>query len=109
MRISLYLTGAPIPGRIRPSPPRARRRGSSALTVPTEDALHLVFELKLVFLEIDFFDLLGLGEVRLFGELVKSVVEVVVPGGEVAEFLVALQQQIFEILFLRVHIAPPGV
>jgi hypothetical protein len=39
----------------------------------------------------------------------KLRVEVVVLGREAAELLVGLQQQIFEILSLRIHTAPPVV
>ena len=49
------------------------------------DALHLILQLELLFLEGDFFDLFGFREVLAGSETVNAFVEVVMLSGELAE------------------------
>jgi hypothetical protein len=63
-----------------------------------EDVLHPILDLELALLQVDFFELFGLGEVMLRGEFVKATFEFVMLGGEVMKLLVRLQQQFLEVL-----------
>jgi hypothetical protein len=50
---------------------------AAAVAMPAQDQFHLIFELKLAFLESGFFELLGLREVVPAGEGLNLFVEVV--------------------------------
>jgi len=62
---------------------------------------HLIFDLEFAFLEFDFFELLGVREVVLGFELVQAIVECVVLGGQLSEFLVGLDEEVFKVLSHR--------
>jgi hypothetical protein len=79
-------------------PRGVRRRVVGGVTA--QDAFHLILQVQLVLFQSDFFDLFGLLKKIAGGEVVDSFVEVVVQGGQVAVFIVALQQftlQLFEV------------
>jgi hypothetical protein len=63
------------------------------LTVLPQDGFHAVFQVEFSFLQRGFFDLLVVGQVGLANELLQAILELVMLGGEVMEFLVGLQQQ----------------
>ena len=65
----------------------------------TPEAFHPVFELQLLFLEDDFINLFGFGEVMSGTELAESVVEVVMPGGELLQLfgLVIIHVRLLEL------------
>ncbi len=64
----------------------------------TQDVFHPIFQLKLSFLEGDFFELFGFGEVMLGGQFVQPIFKFVMLGGELVKLLVRLQQLCFQIL-----------
>jgi hypothetical protein len=66
-----------------------------------DDLFHPVLESELAFLERDFFDLLGFGEVGPFGEFVEAIVEDVVAFCELTIGIVALQQEVLYFLRFR--------
>src|SRR6188508_3820494 len=69
---------------------------------PLEDDLfHSVLEGQLALLEGGFFDLLGFGEVGSFVEFVEAMVENVVPFGQFTVLIVALQQEVLDLLRFR--------
>ena len=72
---------------------------------PLEDDLfHAVLEGQLPLLDCGFFDLFGIGEVVLVGELVEAIVEGVVAFGQFPVLIVALQQEVLYVLrFRSVH------
>jgi hypothetical protein len=72
-----------------------------------QDGFHAVFQVKFPFLESGFFDLLVVGQVGLANELLQAILEFVMLGREVMEFLVGLQQQCPEVLRLLIHGPPP--
>ena len=73
----------------------------------SEDVFHPIFELELAFLEVDFFDLLGLGEILLGGQFMQAIFQLVMLDREVVELLVGLKQLFLQILRLRIHAPPP--
>ena len=88
----------------------ARERAVYDLTriaMAPEDVFHPVFELQLALLQVDFFDLFGLGEVMLGGQLVQAIFEFVMLGDERVELLVGPQQLFLQSLRLDIHAPPP--
>jgi len=72
-----------------------------------QNVFHAVLQLQFSFLEGDFFDLLGFGEVCLADEFVQAAFELVMLAGEVVKFGVVLYQFPFEVMRLLIHAAPP--
>src|SRR5206468_1458681 len=68
------------------------------LPMTTDDVLHPIFELQLPLLEVHFFDLFGLGEVRLLDEFVQSTFELVMFVGEVMKLFVGLHQELPQVV-----------
>ena len=66
------------------------RGPATAVAMPAQNQFHLIFELKLAFLEGGFFDLLGFREVVSTGEALNFFVEVVMFSSELAILLVGL-------------------
>jgi hypothetical protein len=93
-------------GTLRSSVPRCVRRLGVADTA-AQDALHLVFQVQFFFFQRDFFDVFGGGEVGAFRVVVEPFVEIVVPGGELAELLVALQELPLHFFEVSLHLRPP--
>ena len=81
--------------------------GSASLGASSQDVLHLVFQVQFLFFQGDFFDVFGVGEVGAFRVVVKPFVEIVVPGGELAELLVALQEFPLHFFEVCLHLRPP--
>jgi hypothetical protein len=71
--------------------------------VPAQNALHLIFEMQLLFLEPDFFELFGFREVVAGRQVVNLLVEIVMLRGELAELLVCLQQLLPQLLEVCRH------
>src|SRR5262249_16625686 len=92
---------------------RRARRGCRALTMrvvlamAAEDVLHPIFELELALFEVDFFELLGFGEVMPGGQFVPAIFPFGMLGRERLEFLVGPHQLILQILRLYIHAPPP--
>src|SRR6267142_264434 len=72
-----------------------------------QDVFHPIFELQFLFLEGDFFELLGFGEVLLGGQFVQAIFQFVMLGRETMKFLVGPQQLCLQILRLCIHAPPP--
>src|SRR5438552_3162197 len=72
-----------------------------------DDVFHPIFELKLAFLEVGFFDLLGLGEICFGGQLLQAIFQLVMLDGELVKLLVRLDQLRLQILRLGIHAPPP--
>jgi hypothetical protein len=99
------------------NPGRARGRRARAafvdlavgmgLTMASHDVFHAILELELLFLEGDFFNLFGFGEVMLGGKFVQAIFELVMLVREGVEFLVGAQQLSLESEWLYVHGPPP--
>jgi hypothetical protein len=77
------------------------------LPVLPQDGFHAVFHVEFPLFQSGFFELLVVGQVGLANELLQAILEFVVLGGEVMEFLVGLQQQCPKVLRLLIHGPPP--
>jgi hypothetical protein len=77
------------------------------LPLASKDVFHPVLQLQLAFLEGDFFELFGFGEVKLLGEFVQASFELVMLNCKPVKFLVGLQKVFLELLRLLIHAAPP--
>jgi hypothetical protein len=75
--------------------------------VQARHRFHAVFQGQFALLEDGFFDLLGIGEVVPFGELMEAMVQLVVLLDKLPEVRVVLQQPVLYILRVRCIHKPP--
>ena len=61
-----------------------------------ENVFHSIFELQLSLLHRYGFKLFGLGKIRLRGEFVEAIFQLVMLDGELVKLLVRLQQQFLQ-------------
>jgi hypothetical protein len=75
--------------------------------VAAEDVLHPIFQVQLALLYLSLFDLFGIRKIRLAGEGMESLIEVMVLRGELAEFLIGVEKLVPELGRISGHSQPP--